>query len=365
MDIGKLYTTQISMTEWFEKIGHSKLAALRDEDYKKRERLKVINRLTGMPFDEPVQFAATDIAKNTPALQKYVAEHGDEVVALRLMPEDSALPKHRLRGKTVREMIDWFHTLGIDPAQYSADFVPHAAVQLLSTIFVVNQNGIFGEIIKGGHFQLTQGFYDEHKPVSFSYDWRTWQLSDDQPEYREELQTIANWLHMDDGGIRSQLVQKLQATFTPNNYLEGYFETITNGEGVGLWFIDYNRILGNMFTDLQTSGSSSGDALVKGQPASRGSATGAVKIVREADVATATITEGDILVCDITTPDYISLMQKAGAVVTERGGILSHAAIVCRELGKPCVAATGNATSVLKNGQRVTVDATAGTVVAA
>src|SRR5262245_61844924 len=133
MDIGKLYTTQISMTEWFEKIGHSKLAELRDEDYKKRERLKVINRLTGLPFDEPVQFEATDIAKNTRALQDYVAEHGDDTVALRLIPKDSSLPKHRLRGKTVREMIEWFDTLGIDPKKYTADFVPHAAVQLFST----------------------------------------------------------------------------------------------------------------------------------------------------------------------------------------------------------------------------------------
>ena len=367
MDIGKLYTTQISMTEWFEKIGHSKLAALREEDYQKRERLKVINRVTGMPFDEPQQFEAADIANNTPEFQKYLTEHGDEVVALRLNPKDSSLQKHRLRGKTVREMVDWFHTLDIDPAKYKADFVPHANVQLLSTIFVVNKNGMFGEIIKGGHFQLTQGFYDEHKPVSFSYDWQKWTLSDDQPEYREELEAIAKWLRIDDAAKREQLKKDLNATFTDKNYLEGYFETITNGEGIGLWFIDYNRIMGDMFTDLQTAGpaSASGDALVKGQPANRGTATGTVKIVREADVASATINDGDILVCDITTPDYVALMQKAGAVVTERGGILSHAAIVCRELGKPCIAATGNATSVLKDGQKVTVDATAGIVIAA
>jgi len=365
MDIGKLYTTQISMTEWFERIGHSKTAMLREEDNKKRERLKIISQLTGMPFDEPRQFQATDIAHATPGFQQYLKKHGNDTIGLRLIPKDSNLPKHRLRGKTVREMVDWFHTLGIDPKQYMADFVPHAAVQLFSTIFVVNKNGIFGEIIKGGHFQLTQGFYDEHKPVSFSYDWKTWHLTDDKSEYREDLQAIAKWLRMDGPAVRSELAQKLNATFTPSNYLEGYFETITNGEGIGLWFIDYNRIMGGMFTNLQTSSPNSKRALVKGQPASRGMATGAVKIVHEADVAAATINNGDILVCDITTPDYIALMQKAGAVVTERGGILSHAAIVCRELGKPCVAATGNATSVLRDGQQITVNATDGTITAA
>jgi phosphohistidine swiveling domain-containing protein len=360
MDIGKLYTTQISMTEWFERIGHDKTMALRDEDNKKRERLKVINRLTGMPFDEPVQFTAQDISKNTPAFQKYLKEHSEETVALRLIPADPALPKHRLRGKTVREMVEWFHTLNIDPAAYSADFVPHAAVQLFSTIFVVNKNGIFGEIIKGGHYQLTQGFYEDHKPVTFSYDWKTWNLSDDQPEYREDLAAIAKWLQINDAEQRAKLTKELSATFTDDNYLEGYFETITNGEGIGLWFIDYNRILGDMLSDAQAASQTSDDVPVKGQPASRGTATGTVRIIHEADVATATITEGDILVCDITTPDYIQLIQKAAAVVTDRGGILSHAAIVCRELGKPCIAGTGNATKVLHDGQKITVNATEG-----
>lgn len=360
MDIGKLYTTQISMTEWFEKIGHSKLAALREEDYQKRERLKIINRLTGMPFDEPQQFEAADIANNTPAFQTYLKEHGDAIVALRLNPKNSSLPKHRLRGKTVREMVDWFHTLTINPADYKADFVPHADVQLFSTIFVVNKNGIFGEIIKGGHYQLTQGFYDKYKPVSFSYDWKKWHLADDKPEYRNELEQIIRWLQIAPAH-QTVLKEKLNATFT-RNYLEGYFETITNGDGIGLWFIDYNRVMGDMFADTQTAAQTTSEAVVKGQPASKGVATGTVTIVHKADVATATINDGDILVCDITTPDYVGLMQKAGAVVTERGGILSHAAIVCRELGTPCVAATGNATTVLKNGQKVTVNADAGEV---
>lgn len=362
MDIGKLYTTQISMTEWFERIGHDKTMALRDEDNKKRERLKVIKRITGMPFDEPVQFAAQDITKNTPAFQKYLKEHGEEIVALRLIPADPALPKHRLRGKTVREMVDWFNTLNIDPAAYNADFVPHAKVQLFSTIFVVNKNGIFGEIIKGGHYQLTQGFYDDHKPVTFSYDWKNWNLSDDQPEYREDLAAITKWLRIDDASKRAALKEELKATFTDKNYLESYFETITNGEGVGLWFIDYNRILGDMLSDAQSASENAQEAEVKGQPASRGVATGTVKIVHDTDVATATITENEILVCDITTPDYIHLIQKAAAVVTDRGGILSHAAIVCRELGKPCIAGTGNATKVLHNGEKITVNATEGFV---
>ena len=55
-------------------------------------------------------------------------------------------------------------------------------------------------------------------------------------------------------------------------------------------------------------------------------------------------------------------MQKAAAIVTNRGGILTHAAIVARELGKPCVIGTKNATKILKDGDEVEVDADKGAV---
>jgi pyruvate,water dikinase len=69
-----------------------------------------------------------------------------------------------------------------------------------------------------------------------------------------------------------------------------------------------------------------------------------------------------VLVCEVTTPNYVPLMQKAVAIVTDQGGILSHAAIVARELKKPCIVGTGNATKILKTGQIVSVDANNGAV---
>jgi pyruvate,water dikinase len=72
--------------------------------------------------------------------------------------------------------------------------------------------------------------------------------------------------------------------------------------------------------------------------------------------------DGGILVCEVTTPEYVPLLQKAGAIVTDQGGILSHAAIVARELHKPCIVGTGDATKKLRNNDTVSVDADAGTV---
>lgn len=72
--------------------------------------------------------------------------------------------------------------------------------------------------------------------------------------------------------------------------------------------------------------------------------------------------DGDILVSIATNPDIVPAMKKAGAIVTEQGGITSHAAIVSRELGIPCLIGTKIATKVFKDGDVVEVDATKGIV---
>ena len=72
--------------------------------------------------------------------------------------------------------------------------------------------------------------------------------------------------------------------------------------------------------------------------------------------------EGEILVASMTRPEFVPAMKKAAAIVTDEGGITCHAAIVSRELGKPCVIGTKIATKTLKNGQIVEVNANHGTV---
>ena len=71
---------------------------------------------------------------------------------------------------------------------------------------------------------------------------------------------------------------------------------------------------------------------------------------------------GEILVANFTTPEYVPAMKKAAAIVTDDGGITSHAAIVARELKKPCVIGTKISTKVLRDGDLVEVDANKGIV---
>ena len=71
---------------------------------------------------------------------------------------------------------------------------------------------------------------------------------------------------------------------------------------------------------------------------------------------------GDVLVCPTTAPAWSVLFPNVGALVADFGSLLSHPAIIAREFNIPAVLATGNATTLLRDGQRVTVDGTAGTV---
>ena len=72
------------------------------------------------------------------------------------------------------------------------------------------------------------------------------------------------------------------------------------------------------------------------------------------------VQQGDILVTDMTDPDWEPVMKRAAAIVTNRGGRTCHAAIIARELGVPAVVGCGDATEVLHDGQEVTVSCAEG-----
>ena len=105
----------------------------------------------------------------------------------------------------------------------------------------------------------------------------------------------------------------------------------------------------------------SGGLLGTGVPASPGVATGTVRVVRDPGDH-AGFGAGDVLVCSTTSPAWTPLLAVAGAVVTETGGILAHAAIVAREFGIPAVVSVADATTRLVDGVAVRVDGRRGTI---
>jgi pyruvate,water dikinase len=100
---------------------------------------------------------------------------------------------------------------------------------------------------------------------------------------------------------------------------------------------------------------------VRGLGASPGFASGPVRVLISPENA-AVLQPGEILVARNTSPDWVPIMRRAAAIVTDTGGMTSHAAIVSRELGIPCIVGTRDATGTLHDGDMVSVDAREGTV---
>ena len=100
---------------------------------------------------------------------------------------------------------------------------------------------------------------------------------------------------------------------------------------------------------------------IRGQIAFKGKTQGRIKIVKNKNQMLK-VKCGDILVSPMTTPDFLPAMKKAAAFITDEGGITCHAAIISREMNKPCIIGTKIATKVLRDGDLVEVDADKGVV---
>jgi phosphoenolpyruvate synthase/pyruvate phosphate dikinase len=123
---------------------------------------------------------------------------------------------------------------------------------------------------------------------------------------------------------------------------------------IGSRYIISNEILISDFKKHES-------AEIKGQIAFKGLVKGIVKIVTHPNEI-GKVEEGDILVAQMTLPSFISAMHKAAAFITDEGGIICHAAIMAREMKKPCIIGTKIATKMLKDGDLVEVDANNGVV---
>jgi len=111
--------------------------------------------------------------------------------------------------------------------------------------------------------------------------------------------------------------------------------------------------------------------ITRGVSANTGQARGTVRIILDDKMGSNDelltqelhrVKKGEILITEMTRPLYVICMRKISAIVTDRGGILCHAAMVSREFGLPCVVNTKNATKILKNGQKILVDADKGII---
>jgi pyruvate,water dikinase len=137
---------------------------------------------------------------------------------------------------------------------------------------------------------------------------------------------------------------------------EGGDESATAANGSGAATATATNGAGGTTTNGDES-----DDLLAGLGASPGVVSGPARIVTTLD-GLDKVGDGDVIVTEMTMPDMVPAMKRAAGIVTDEGGMTSHAAIISRELGVPAIVGTGGATSALEDGQLVTIDGDKGTV---
>lgn len=168
--------------------------------------------------------------------------------------------------------------------------------------------------------------------------------------------------------LPEQIPHLMDGTFTPEElprqYEEGTFIHLADD---GEYRFSFGAEAAERWAEVEAAftklAAAEGATEAKGTIASKGKAEGMARIVMDFNGPEAKdFRKGDILMTSMTRPEFLPLMKLAAAIVTNEGGITSHAAIVSRELKIPCIIGTKNATKIFKDGDMVEVDANAGIV---
>ena len=152
---------------------------------------------------------------------------------------------------------------------------------------------------------------------------------------------------------RKELLRRL-GEWTPPPAIGATPEAITDPAVIMLWGVTTQRV-------QEWASAEEGGGRLTGAAASPGVVEGVARVVIDVEEI-ARVRDGDILVCPITSPAWAPIFSNVKGVVTDIGGVMSHAAIVCREYGLPAVVGTGRATAEIETGQMIRVDGTSGVV---
>ena len=188
------------------------------------------------------------------------------------------------------------------------------------------------------------------REIAVARDWVTYGFEQTTRAVRDPLLTIGTRLA--ERGVLAESRDVLHL------HLDELREVIRGGAGPSWEVVAARRAA---FQAPAASTASTGEAVgLRGVGASPGEYQGVARVVRNA--GSAELQPGEILVCEMTSPSWLPLLMIAGAVVTDRGGVLSHAAIVAREFGIPAVTGTGTATTSMISGSSYRVDGRTGAV---
>lgn len=344
-----------SITEWLSDINYKQIKEFRHEDATKRDRLELLNQIIGLPYLKAFRLNPQDITDQTPLVKKLLSEPKNKKFYLKILPLDNSLSKIRIRGKNIIECIKWFNKQKINPQQHKIEIVEIDKEEKMSAVFCCNSKEIWGEIINGPIWNFSKGTHKK-QPTIFYYNYKNWNFSKKNKQVENFIKKAIQKIKIKNKDQLQILKRKMKIEVADQNYLQGYFECIQRGNKI--LFVDFNRHLFKIIKKALATVSSSIN-LLHGVCLGPGKARGKAIIINEKKVSFIT---GSILICKTASFSLLPYIKKSAGVITEQGAVLSHAAIICRELKKPYVAHVNNATQKIKNGQRIFIDADKGII---
>lgn len=357
----KYFETHLSLSEWAIQTDLTNKEDIIKEDGTKRKRLQILNESIGLPIVKSYSFSYGEITEPSDSFRSFKMIAGEQDYALRVQPKVAGLPILRNRKLKVPELLKWIMSETIDFANYEYSFEPHIDPEV-ATIFIVEEKRIIGEFASGSILQLNKGIHEDKNSIYFEYDFSNWSFSNESKEIKTFLEEAFEFIYLKDKNkqvlFENNILESMNA-----NFLNGYFEVIGSKKS-GIVFIDYNRSLKNNLNGIELFREKRENLvnLIRGNVGCSGKVIGKAKVIKDEEIESAVIEKDEILVCHFTSPDYLPLIIASAAVVTDIGGILSHAAIVCRELKKPCIIGTKVATQKIKTGDLIEVDALEGII---
>jgi phosphohistidine swiveling domain-containing protein len=360
----RYFEGHMRLSDWL-RIGKApRTLAFAEEDQAKTDRLRVLHELIGLPTVLTVSFPQTDVHLSSDDYRTFQEKAGEQPFALRLRSSDGTGTLARNRGASVTELVAWAGGVEGVPSDCIYEFEPHIDADL-SAILVLNEHGASVEAVRGPLVQLSKGLYEQ--TMAYVREGTAEEVVTDAPkgELRAFLTDVIAALTVSNNEAARLLSQ--QGFRTHEGLLIGYFEAIRSDGRT--FFVDYNRVLGTTAmaahaTDLRVK-SPEVDAqpvLVSGRVGSPGRVSGVARIMDGSPSGDNSFVDGEILVCRFTSPDLAPLIARSAGVVTEIGGVLSHAAVLCRELGIPSIVGARGALSQIATGDLIEVDANNGKV---
>ncbi|MDO8428797.1 MAG: PEP-utilizing enzyme [Candidatus Diapherotrites archaeon] len=345
------------LSEWFQiarehtLLSSSRAHVLIQNELKKYQRLEKLNQEIGLPIERLTYFNSIDFLQNSKNVQSFFHNASSKKFFIKVNPLLEFQKtlfiqrKHDISEKECKALVQ-----GLQPNSLCYEIsIREYEEPKWCGIFSINRDEIRMELTQENLMFLTQGLnHSQSGLFECCYNFKTQRWLSPTIESQKIAEKVVEQVR-----LRSHNSKK---SF---EYAQGYFEFLYYGKNK-FAFLDYNPFW-KLPKTIQQSSVHKSNFLIRGLPACSGQITGTVRIVLSPKDFSK-IKKGDILVTTMTTPEFIPVFKKIAGIVTDTGGILCHAAIVSRELKIPCIVGTGKATQILKDGQKIELNATKGTV---